>query len=1037
MKRLFYLIKFRMICAAIIAIIPILSITLYSNAKERSRAIMEANDDIRVLTALVSSSIEGYIDELRQALNPVTQTQELQQIDAHSCQRSLANILKQSPQIEGAGFADINGTVFCAHPYSKQKIDALNKNTFKKVIKGGELVAGSYASVIYIAYPLRNKDTRLAGAAYIVLNLKSLVGLLINLNLPQCYSIILINDEGGVAARHPDNDKWVGMSVNYSQVQASMPIKGGIEFLEVRDLDDVRRYYGFSALSSKGAAIGLYTGVGVSYEDMYDNARSVFRFNLSGVVLTVVFTILIGWTGIYMYINGQISRLVAVVRRMAVGDLSVRSGFPYRESELGLLAATFDELASSLYKKREDTESALSRLRNSKERYSALVSNIPGAVYRRLADINWTMQFLGSAIDNTCGYPASTFLLNKGRPFASIIHPADIEGAVKKLDTALKGKQPYDLMYRIIHADGSIRWLNDKGAGVYNAEGSLLHLDGVIVDDTLRRQAEEVLLKLNRSLRTFGSCSQALVRATDESQLLTRICNTIVKEGGFPMVWVGYAEEKEGVKVVRPVACSGEERGYLVQIRVRWDDSDIGCGPVGNAIKTARPAVVEDIEVDDDFTPWRRAARQCGFRSLVCLPLIEGDAAFGALIVYSKETYAFDMEEIDLLVKLASELAYGIVTLRTRVQRWKAEEMIHRISNHHLAVLSAAGEGIVGLDSSGGITFANPAAAKMLGWQEDELIGMSISAIVQLSRFMQEAIHSRYGEVFRRKDGSVFAVEYVSTPIEEKGQTTGAVLVFKDITARRELEEKQKQHEQLLVQQSKLAAMGEMIGNIAHQWRQPLTVVSGTLLNIQDAYEYGELSEKYLSDKIKQANQSLEFMSVTIDDFRNFFKSDKEKTTFDIKDAVNKTVSIVSASLKDNFIDLRLDLQDELYVNGYPNEFSQVLLNVVTNAKDFLLERTVSEPFISINAFRHDTKAVLSVIDNAGGINEEIIDKVFDPYFTTKEQGKGTGIGLYMSKMIIEGHMGGLLTARNVRSDQYPFLSGAVGAEFCIILNAC
>ncbi|MBF0537010.1 MAG: PAS domain S-box protein [Nitrospirae bacterium] len=1038
MKKLFYLIRFRIIYVAVIAAIPVLFIAFYANVRERSMAISRANDDIRAINALVSAAIEGYIDQVRQTLVTASHIPEVHQADALKCQRELRYLLEGLPQIDGIGVADVNGTVWCAtHTSQRGKVNVVNKGFFRKVIKVKNFVAGDFAierssakPIMYMAYPLYNNEKSLIGVTYAIFNLHSLIDLLGRVNLPQRYTFTMINDDGVVVAHHPDGDRWLGTSIRDGQLQRAITEHNGVELIDASGPDNINRSYGFACLVSRGNAIGLYAGIGLSTEDILADERGMFWWSLIGVVLTVVFGVIAGWAVIYVFVIGQVYRLVGVVRRMTGGDLGVRSGFAYRESELGLLAASFDELASSLYKKTEDTEDTLSQLRGSKERYSALVSNIPGAVYRRLADANWTMELLGAAIEDACGYPAETFLFNKGRPFVSIVHPDDRENTERALVQAVKDRRPYDLTYRVIDASNSTRWLNDRGAGVYNTEGRLLHLDGVMVDDTMRRQGEEVLLKLNRALRTFGSCSQALVRATDELQLLTRICKTIVTEGGFPIVWVGYAVEEEGVKVVRPVAFSGEEKDYLAQIKVRWDDSDLGGGPVGSAIKTARPCVVEDIEVDECFAPWRRSALRFDLHSLVCLPLIEGNTAFGAITVYSRQRYAFDMEEIDLLIKLAGELAYGIVTLRTRVQRWKAEEMIQRISHHHMAVLSAAGEGIVGLDGSGRLTFANPAAAKMLYWQEDELIGMPISAITSaiapLAGFMKGTIYSRSDEVFERRDGSVFDVEYVSTPIEEKGQATGAVLVFRDVTARRQLEEKQKQNEQLLIQQSKLAAMGEMIGNIAHQWRQPLSVVSSVLLNIQDAYEYGDLSAIYLADKLKQANQSLEFMSVTIDDFRNFFKPDKEKTTFDIKDAINKTVSILSASLKDNFIDLRLQIEDDLSVNGYPNEFSQVLLNIVTNAKDFLLARVVREPFIAINTYRHNTRAVITVVDNAGGINEEIIDKVFDPYFTTKEQGKGTGIGLYMSKMIIEGHMGGLLTARNIDN----------GAEFCILLNA-
>jgi PAS domain S-box-containing protein len=221
------------------------------------------------------------------------------------------------------------------------------------------------------------------------------------------------------------------------------------------------------------------------------------------------------------------------------------------------------------------------------------------------------------------------------------------------------------------------------------------------------------------------------------------------------------------------------------------------------------------------------------------------------------------------------------------------------------------------------------------------------------------------------------------------------------------------QKEHLLLQQSRLAAMGEMVGNIAHQWRQPLNVVGLIIQNIKDAYEYGELDEKYLDENVEKSMEIIQHMSKTIDDFRNFFRPEREKHEFRVKDAVDKAVSLIDATLKNNYIRLDIEIKEDAVAYGYPNEYSQALLNILNNAKDALLESGADNPFITIRVFKEGEKTALTISDNAGGIPEDIMDRVFEPYFTTKEQGKGTGIGLYMSKVIIENNMGGRLTIRN------------------------
>jgi len=154
-------------------------------------------------------------------------------------------------------------------------------------------------------------------------------------------------------------------------------------------------------------------------------------------------------------------------------------------------------------------------------------------------------------------------------------------------------------------------------------------------------------------------------------------------------------------------------------------------------------------------------------------------------------------------------------------------------------------------------------------------------------------------------------------------------------------------------------------------------------------------------------------MSQTIDDFRYFFKPDKEKISFNIHEVVTKTVSLIDGSYKDRHIALEVIAEDELSLVGYPNEYSQVLLNILSNARDALIERRVAEPQVAVRLFAEGGRTVVTIADNAGGIPENIMHRIFDPYFTTKDPDRGTGVGLFISKTIIEKNMGGRLTACN------------------------
>jgi PAS domain S-box-containing protein len=243
------------------------------------------------------------------------------------------------------------------------------------------------------------------------------------------------------------------------------------------------------------------------------------------------------------------------------------------------------------------------------------------------------------------------------------------------------------------------------------------------------------------------------------------------------------------------------------------------------------------------------------------------------------------------------------------------------------------------------------------------------------------------------------AIEALSKETEERIQALDAL----------------RQSTQLLIQQSRLAAMGEMISNIAHQWRQPLNLLGLIIQELPIIYEKGEFNEVYLRTMVNKAMYIVSHMSQTIEDFRYFFKPDREKVAFKVKDAVTKALSIVEESFKIMEITINIEAIGDPVIFGYPSEFSQALLNLFLNSRDAFLEgRVEKRRTISVRMFSENDKTVVAVTDNAGGISEEIIGKIFEPYFTTKGPDKGTGIGLFMTKTIIEQHMNGKIFVQNI-----------------------
>jgi signal transduction histidine kinase len=215
------------------------------------------------------------------------------------------------------------------------------------------------------------------------------------------------------------------------------------------------------------------------------------------------------------------------------------------------------------------------------------------------------------------------------------------------------------------------------------------------------------------------------------------------------------------------------------------------------------------------------------------------------------------------------------------------------------------------------------------------------------------------------------------------------------------------------IQQAKMAAMGEMIGNIAHQWRQPLNALSALNIGLSMKHKKGTLNDEVMDTFKQTSNEIIQSMSETIDDFRNFFQPDKVKELFNINIAIAGSIRFVSDSYHQNNIEVILDLKKNIMIASYKNELMQVLLNIFNNSKDAIVEKQVANPKIFISTAESEHQVMIYIQDNAGGVEEKILERIFEPYFTTKFQSHGTGIGLYMSKMIIEKSMEGSLVSRN------------------------
>jgi PAS domain S-box-containing protein len=337
-------------------------------------------------------------------------------------------------------------------------------------------------------------------------------------------------------------------------------------------------------------------------------------------------------------------------------------------------------------------------------------------------------------------------------------------------------------------------------------------------------------------------------------------------------------------------------------------------------------------------------------------------------------------------------------------------------------------------DINGIITFANDEFCKIFEYSREELIGKNHN-IVRHPDVPKEVFKSLWDTILAKKTyksmvknlskyGKTLYVNTTVIPILNKnGDIEEFIAIRYDVTKSIELARQMQEKDRFLFQQSRLAAMGEMIGNIAHQWRQPLNELGITIYQMKKNSFSDEKKDEFLQS-YEHSKDVIKKMSGTIEDFRNFFSPNKQKEKFLLKDAIDELLRMMQGTIQRHALHVEVQHTEGIYIYGFFNELNQVILNLINNSKDAFKQRKIDKREINISVDVDDDKenAIITYSDNAQGIDESIIDKIFDPYFTTKHSSEGTGLGLYMSEMIIQKSMNGSIKVYNTK----------VGVEFKI-----
>ena len=399
-------------------------------------------------------------------------------------------------------------------------------------------------------------------------------------------------------------------------------------------------------------------------------------------------------------------------------------------------------------------------------------------------------------------------------------------------------------------------------------------------------------------------------------------------------------------------------------------------------------------------------------------------------------------------------------------EKLNVQQALSETSRLFESIFTHATDGIWIIDRNRITVNANQAMCRMLGLPLEKVVGRDIYNFVdqkgvatfkKMTNLSQEHGRGQHYEIeLMQPDGRIVVCEFSTAPLaDESGERIGSFAIVRDLSEKKSIEneirkkseelqavneslgvrvqseiEERRKKEQLLIQQSRLAAMGEMIGSIAHQWRQPLNSLGLLIQDIADADAHGELTKEYINSVIEQSMGQIKYMSKTIDDFRNFFKPSREKEVFSLPVNLMDSVNMVQYQLRGQGMEVKFDIAEyNINVVGYPNELKQVFINIFMNSRDAIIEQRKQSGrdfagVIEAAIRRVDDGYDLSIADNGCGLAPDVMERIFDPYFTTKSPERGTGIGLYMARVIIESNMGWQIRAAN-RLSQAGAVEGA------------
>ncbi|MBF0316753.1 MAG: PAS domain S-box protein [Nitrospirae bacterium] len=659
--------------------------------------------------------------------------------------------------------------------------------------------------------------------------------------------------------------------------------------------------------------------------------------------------------------------------------------------------------------------SVIQRQYDSEERFRMVFDN--AAIGIALSDKDYRFIDVNNKLCQMLEYTTDEL---RGMALKDISHPDDLNQGMELVDkrTELLNKlfnsriPSLRIEKRYISKTGKILWVSSIVSIIRYAKGQLCVVT-VIEDITLRKEMEAKLLRSNRLYDVLSRVNQSIVRIKDYAVLFKEICRICVEYGGFTTAWIGLRERE--TLSVKPAAFAGiteEELNGIVSCIVNRPN---GTCPIVAVIRDDKAFICNNMATDHAVAICRNEALNRGYLSLGSFPIRKRGVAIGMLSLGVSQKDFFLDQEVKLMEEVVSNVSFALEAMEDELARKIFEQTTEKELKRNKMILDVSMDGYMLIDQTGNIREVNRAFSDLLGYSIDELCSMSVpdidigqtnAEIFELIKQIVREGHKKFETVLRHKDNRSVYVEVSVNCIELDGK----IMLFSfhnDVTDK-------KHRDKMFLLSHRKAQMGEMLNIIAHQWKQPISAISSSVNKLKVELMFGTIDERVLKASIEKIDLLVQHMSQTIIDFSAFFRPKQDKDVSDIKSIIQKALDITGEQYNAKGIEICLICQSDTRIEIYANELIQVFLSILENAREAFEGRMVSAPMISISIHEDDTNVVVEIADNAGGISPGIMDNIFLPYYTTKEEFNGTGLGLYMANMIIEEHCHGKLVVRNI-----------------------